>query len=94
MSLISLNDAERGCLGGEAPPWTDQLDKAQSNMEKLAAKIEELKDLHSRHLHRPTLDDSSEEEALIERITTDISMMFNSTYRLIQHIKNYSYEGK
>lgn len=93
MSLISLNDAERGCLGGEAPPWIDQLDKAQSTMSKLGTKIEELNDLHSRHLHRPTLDDSSEEEALIERVTTDVSMMFNTVHRLIQHIKAHANEG-
>ncbi|GLV39586.1 Syntaxin 16 [Carabus blaptoides fortunei] len=94
MSLISLNDMERGMgSNSDTPPWMDQLDKAHSTMSKLETKINELNGLHSRHLHRPTLDDSSEEEMLIERVTTDISMMFNSAHRLIQHIKSHNIDG-
>lgn len=75
------------------PSWTDQLEEVQFTMSKLEVKINELKTIHSRHLHRPTLDESSEEEQLIERLTSDISLMFNSAHRLIQQIKYWSTEG-
>lgn len=97
MSLVALHDVERGSdLSPDSrmpPAWTDQLEEVQFTMTKLEGKINELKTLHSRHLHRPTLDESSEEEALIERLTGDISLLFNSAHRLIQHIKYRSSEG-
>lgn len=98
MALVALHDVERGDSGyGDSrmpPSWTDQLEEVQFTMSKLEGKINELKTLHSRHLHRPTLDESSEEEQLIERLTADITFMFNAAHRLIQHIKYRSTEGK
>lgn len=97
MSLVALHDVERGSdmhSDSRMPPsWTNQLEEVQFTITKLEAKINELKTLHSRHLHRPTLDESSEDEQLIERLTYDISLKFNSAHRLIQQIKYWSHEG-
>jgi len=37
--------------------------------------VKELSVLHDRHLHRPTLDDSSEEERAIEMLTDEITQV-------------------
>lgn len=49
--------------------------------------------LHSQHLHRPTFDESSEEEKLIESCTTEITLLFNSIHRNVQFIKSHTFEG-
>lgn len=97
MQLIALNDAEQGISDNNdstiPPMWTDQLEEAQYTLTKLKTKINELRALHSRHLHRPTFDESSEDETLIENCTADITTMFNQVHRLIQHIKSHTLEG-
>lgn len=96
MHLVSLNDAEHGDGPFEnsmPPTWIDQLEEAQFTISKLKTKIQELKMLHSRHLHRPTFDENSEDEILIENCTSEITTMFNSVHRVVQIIKTYTYEG-
>lgn len=96
MQLVSLQDVEEGLGRSDSrmpPTWIDYLDKAQYILPKLRAKIVELRTLHSKHLHRPTFDESSEDEAQIENCTSEISRMFNEVHRLVQIIKSHSYEG-
>ncbi|KAH0820050.1 hypothetical protein GEV33_002743 [Tenebrio molitor] len=97
MHLVSLNDLEEG-LGDRndnrmPPMWIDYLEKAQMILPKLKVKINDLKMLHSRHLHRPTFDESSADEIAIESCTHEITRMFNETHRLVQIIKSHSTEG-
>lgn len=97
MHLISLNDLENGLDSHSdnriPPPWTDQLEETQYAMSRLKKKIDELKMVHDRHLHRPTFDESSEDEVLIDNCTKDISSMFNSVHRQLQFIKSHALEG-
>lgn len=96
MHLVSLQDVEEGIIrsDGRIPPtWIDYLDKAQYILPKLKIKITELRTLHNKHLHRPTFDESSEDETMIENCTSEISRMFNEIHRLVQIIKSHSYEG-
>lgn len=96
MQLVSLQDAEEGNgrFDNKIPPtWIDYLDKAQYILPKLKTKITELRTLHSKHLHRPTFDESSEDEVMIDSCTSEISRMFNEVHRLVQIIKSHSYEG-
>lgn len=93
---MSLNEVEEGLCRNDnrmPPIWIDYLEKAQYILPKLKLKINELKSLHSRHLHRPTFDDSSQDEVLIENCTSEISRMFNEIHRLVQIIKSHSFEG-
>ncbi|KRT78821.1 hypothetical protein AMK59_7704, partial [Oryctes borbonicus] len=96
MHLVSLNDAEHGegLFEASMPPiWTNQLEEAQFTISKLKTKIQELKMLHSRNLHRPTFDENSEDEILIENCTAEITTMFNSVHRVVQIIKSHTFEG-
>ncbi|CAG9813794.1 unnamed protein product [Phaedon cochleariae] len=97
MHLVSLNDMEDGTnprSENRMPPvWIDYLEKAQMILPKLKAKISDLKGLHSRHLHRSTFDESSEDEVAIENCTHEITRMFNECHRLVQIIKSHASEG-
>lgn len=96
MQLVSLHDVEEGLDRSDSrmpPIWIDYLDKAQYILPKLKAKIAELRTLHSKHLHRPTFDESSDDEVMIENCTSEISRMFNEIHRLVQIIRSHSYEG-
>ena len=46
----------------------------------ILAAVKELSVLHDRHLHRPTLDDSSEEERAIEMLTEEITQVLYANY--------------
>ncbi|XP_069687667.1 syntaxin-16 isoform X2 [Periplaneta americana] len=98
MSLVG-SDVESGLelrRTGESrmpPAWADGLEEAQYSLTRLRAKINDLETLHTRHLHRPTLDDSSEEEQQIEALTQEITRMFSAAHRLIQQIRHQSGEG-
>lgn len=78
MSLVG-SDIESGLelrRSGESrmpPAWADGLEEAQYSLTRLRAKIHDLDTLHTRHLHRPTLDDSSDEEQQIEALTQEIT---------------------
>ncbi|XP_049789776.1 syntaxin-16 [Schistocerca nitens] len=80
--------------GNQPPMWADALEEAQYTLSRLRSKVKELEALHSRHLHRPTLDDSSEEEQRIEALTQDISRMFGTAQRLLQQVRQQSGGGK
>lgn len=98
MQLISLSDMENGLderREHRVPPvWVDQLEEAQFTLSKLKNKIDDLRKLQDRHLHRPTFNDSCEEEVLIENCTGDITVLFNTVHRLLQFIKSHSIEGE
>lgn len=55
---------------------------------RIKPKLDELGSLHARHLLRPTLDDSCEEETLIENLSQEISKLITSTHRHIQCIRS------
>lgn len=97
MHLVSLNDMEEGTYErneNRMPPmWIDYLEKAQMILPKLKSKINDLKMLHSKHLHRSTFDESSEDEIAIENCTYEITRMFNECHRLLQIIKSHSSDG-
>lgn len=97
MHLVSLNDIEDGNHDrneNRMPPiWIDYLEKAQMIIPKLKSKINDLKMFHSRHLHRSTFDESSEDEVAIENCTYEITRMFNECHRLLQIIRSHASEG-
>lgn len=78
MSLVG-SDIESGLelrRAGESrmpPAWADGLEEIQYSLTRLGAKIHDLDTLHTRHLHRPTLDDSCDEEQQIEALTQEIT---------------------
>ncbi|VEN41653.1 unnamed protein product [Callosobruchus maculatus] len=97
MHLVSLNDVEEGTYDRNEqrmpPIWIDYLEKAQMVIPKLKAKINDLKLLHSKHLHRSTFDETDDDEVAIENCTREITRMFNECHRLVQTIKSHASEG-
>ncbi|CAG9860028.1 unnamed protein product [Phyllotreta striolata] len=97
MHLVSLNDMEEGTSSRDEvrmpPTWIDYLEKAQMIIPKLRLKIDDLKTLHSKHLHKSTFDETSDDEVAIEMCTHEISRMFNECHRLVQILKSHSFEG-
>lgn len=57
----------------EPPGWADNLEEAQYSLSRIKGKLQELDALHSRHLNRPTMQDSSTEETEIKVLTQEIA---------------------
>ncbi|XP_015108919.1 syntaxin-16 [Diachasma alloeum] len=76
-------------LGDSSPPaWTDALEETQYILSRLRNKLDSLIELHGKHLTRPTLDDTSQEERQMEQLTREIGKAFSSGYRQVQIVKN------
>jgi len=60
----------------EPPSWVDNLEEAQYALSRIQGKLRELDALHSRHLQRPTMQDSSSEEAGIEALNKEIARVW------------------
>lgn len=90
-------DLEHGTASTKAsrlpPEWVDGVEEVQFEMSKIKQKMKELATLHDRHLNRPTLDDSIQEEHTIEIMTQEITQMFTRCQRLVQQINSRSFHG-
>jgi syntaxin 16 len=69
-SGIELRRSESSRL---PPIWADNLEESQYAMTRLRNKLKELEALYDKHVLRPTLDDSTDEERQIEILTQEIS---------------------
>ncbi|KAF7990459.1 hypothetical protein HCN44_000264 [Aphidius gifuensis] len=70
------------------PAWTDALEETQYILSRLKHKIGNLIELQAKHLTRPTLDDTSQEERQMEQLIREISRAFSSGHRQVQIVKN------
>ncbi|XP_013373702.1 PREDICTED: syntaxin-16 isoform X8 [Chinchilla lanigera] len=61
-----------------------ELDEIQYDVGRIKQKMKELAILHDKHLNRPTLDDSSEEEHAIEITTQETTQLFHRCQRAVQ----------
>ncbi|XP_061188465.1 syntaxin-16-like isoform X1 [Saccostrea echinata] len=75
------------------PEWVDGVEEVQFEMSRIKQKMKELATLHDRHLNRPTLDDSIQEEHTIEIMTGEITQMFTRCQRLVLQISSRSVHG-
>ncbi|KAK3086180.1 hypothetical protein FSP39_014798 [Pinctada imbricata] len=75
------------------PEWVDGVEEVQYEVTRIKQKMKELATLHDKHLNRPTLDDSIQEEHAIEIQTQEITQMFTRCQRLVQQINNRSLRG-
>ncbi|KAI2595437.1 syntaxin 16, partial [Homo sapiens] len=82
---ISLDpEAAIGVTKRPPPKWVDGVDEIQYDVGRIKQKMKELASLHDKHLNRPTLDDSSEEEHAIEITTQEITQLFHRCQRAVQ----------
>uniref|UniRef100_A0A5F4VWJ3 Syntaxin-16 n=1 Tax=Callithrix jacchus TaxID=9483 RepID=A0A5F4VWJ3_CALJA len=85
VSGISLDpEATIGVTKRSPPKWVDGVDEIQYDVGRIKQKMKELSSLHDKHLNRPTLDDSSEEEHAIEITTQEITQLFHRCQRAVQ----------
>ncbi|XP_015172748.1 PREDICTED: syntaxin-16 [Polistes dominula] len=75
-------------LSDSTPPvWTDALEETQYILSRLRIKIDSLIELHAKQLTRPTLDDTSQEERQMEKLSREIGRAFANGYRQVQTIR-------
>ncbi|XP_076969071.1 syntaxin-16 isoform X4 [Tamandua tetradactyla] len=85
VSGISLDpEAAIGVTKRLPPKWVDGVDEIQYDVGRIKQKMKELASLHDKHLNRPTLDDSSEEEHAIEITTQEITQLFHRGQRAVR----------
>lgn len=72
------------------PPWVDNLEECHYAMSRLKNKLNDLQLLYDKHLLRPSLDDSTDEEQRIEALSEEISRMFEAIHKLIQQVQHQS----
>ncbi|XP_014677621.1 PREDICTED: syntaxin-16-like isoform X2 [Priapulus caudatus] len=89
VALVS-KDPEAGLTNSRInklpPEWVDGVEEIQYEISRIQQKIKEVSTLHDKHLNRPTMDDSIDEEHAIEIMTQDITQMFTRCHRLVQQI--------
>uniref|UniRef100_A0A6G1RDL1 Syntaxin-16 n=1 Tax=Hypotaenidia okinawae TaxID=2861861 RepID=A0A6G1RDL1_9GRUI len=91
VSGISLDpEAAIGVTKRLPPKWVDGADEIQYDITRVKQKMKELASLHDKHLNRPTLDDSSEEERAIEITTQEITQLFHRCQRAVQVLQSRS----
>lgn len=88
-------DPEMGLSSGRdsrlPPDWVEGLEDVQYQITRIKQMMKELSTLHDKHLNRPTLDDSMEEEQAIEITTQEITQLFSYCQRTVQQIRNRSH---
>ncbi|KAG8131676.1 hypothetical protein E2320_009588 [Naja naja] len=91
VSGISLDPEAAICVSRRLPPkWIDGIEEIQYEISRIKQKMKELASLHDKHLNRPTLDDSSEEEHAIEITTQEITQLFHRCQRAVQGLHSKS----
>ncbi|KAM3923365.1 syntaxin-16 isoform 2-T2 [Leptodactylus fuscus] len=89
VSDISLDpEAAIGFTRRLSPKWVDGVQEIQYDVTRIKQKMKELASLHDKHLNRPTLDDSTEEEHAIEITTQEITQMFHRCQRAVQALQS------
>ncbi|XP_063815463.1 syntaxin-16 isoform X1 [Pseudophryne corroboree] len=89
VSGISLDpEAAIGVTKRLTPKWVDGIEEIQYDVTRIKQKMKELASLHDKHLNRPTLDDSTEEEHTIEISTQEITQMFHRCQRAVQTLQS------
>ncbi|XP_034288991.1 syntaxin-16 isoform X3 [Pantherophis guttatus] len=85
VSGISLDPEAAICVSKRlSPKWIDGIEEIRYEISRIKQKMKELASLHDKHLNRPTLDDSSEEEHAIEITTQEITQLFHRCQRAVQ----------
>ncbi|XP_004370262.1 syntaxin-16 isoform X1 [Trichechus manatus latirostris] len=94
VSGLSLDpEAAVGVTKRLPPKWVDGVDEIQYDVSRIKQKMKELASLHDKHLNRPTLDDSSEDEHAIEITAQEITQLFHRCQRAVQALPSRARRG-
>ena len=58
-----------------SPSFVSQSEALQYQMARVDVKVDQLNEMHLKHLRRPTLDEESQEESNIKRLTNEITQV-------------------
>ncbi|XP_033117503.1 syntaxin-16-like, partial [Anneissia japonica] len=73
-ALVSTTDGVASFSKSSLPPeWVDSVEEIQYDISRIQHKMKELAMVHDKHLNRPTLDDTMDEEHSIEIMTQEIT---------------------
>lgn len=75
------------------PDWIDGVEEIQYEISRIKSKLKDLSALHDKHLNRPTLDDSVDEETAIEVRTQEITQILMRCQRVVQRINSRCHQG-
>jgi len=70
-----------------SPSFVSQSEALQYQMARVEVKVDQLHEMHLKHLRRPTLDEESQEESNIKRLTNEITQMFAECHHQIKSIR-------
>ncbi|OCT60262.1 syntaxin 16 S homeolog isoform X1 [Xenopus laevis] len=91
VSGLSLDpEASIGVTKRLPPKWVDGVEEIQYEVTRIKQKMKDLASVHDKHMNRPTLDDSTEEEHAIEIATQEITQMFHRCQRSVQSLQSRS----
>ncbi|XP_047133829.1 syntaxin-16 isoform X1 [Hydra vulgaris] len=71
-----------------SPEWSTAVEEAEYGISKIQSRIKDLTSLHNKHLNRPSMDDSINEEHTIDITTQEITQLFHQCQRCIQSIQS------
>ncbi|XP_065827611.1 syntaxin-16-like [Oscarella lobularis] len=74
------------------PDWTSSIDSISKDITTIKQKMINLGELHDKHLNRPSLDDTQEEQE-IEILTKNITEAFHRCQKAIRALGNQSKNG-
>jgi len=66
------------------PKWSGRLEGLKFQISRVEGKVIELETLHKKHLNRPTLEDSNNEQLVISRLTSEITQQFSQCQKQLQ----------
>ena len=64
-----------GGISYGSPSFVSQSEALQYQMARVEVKVDQLHEMHLKHLRRPTLDEESQEESNIKRLTNEITQV-------------------
>ncbi|XP_046841728.1 syntaxin-16-like [Xenia sp. Carnegie-2017] len=96
VALVATSDVEfsgTSAISSLPPEWVDNVEEIQYEVTKIKQKMKQLSTMHDKHLNRPSLDDSADEEQTIEITTKEITQMFHQSQAAIHKIIAKSKSG-
>lgn len=90
----SGEDVEEAGSGARVvqPVWAGRVEGLNYQITRVESKVKELDILHKRHLSRPTLDDTDEEEKLIDKLTQEATSLFSSCGKQLKQLQVFTRE--
>lgn len=73
--------------GASQPAWAGRVEGLNYQITRVENKVKELDQLHKRHLSRPTLDDTDEEEKTIDKLTQETTSLFSTCGKQLKQLQ-------